>query len=259
MRLLAWGQTDAGQKRDHNEDALLLRPELGLFAVADGMGGHRGGARASQLAVEILELEIRSMDLALRPPPGPGEQAPPAQQLKAAANVAGRVIYDLADSDVDLQGMGTTLTALLFHGGRVYLGHVGDSRAYLFRDGRLEQLTTDHSWIDEQVRAGLLSADEARESSLRHVITRSVGYERQVEVDLVVLPVLMGDCFLLCSDGLTNAIGAGDLRHYLQKDFFSTLPAALVQEANERGGEDNITAAVIYVANDTTSGDEAGC
>ena len=100
--------------------------------------------------------------------------------------------------------MGTTLTALLLPGGRAYLAHVGDSRAYLYRDDRLEQLTEDHSWIEEQVRAGFMTPDEARESSLKHIITRSVGFERDVEVDLHVLPILMGDCFLICSDGLSN-------------------------------------------------------
>ena len=252
MKLHAWGLSDVGQKRGHNEDSFLMLPELGLFAVADGMGGHKGGAQASRLAVEILEREIRRADLGDTTPSGPGNETPPAQHLRAAARQAGRTIYELAEKDPSLLGMGTTLTATLFHCGRVYLAHVGDSRAYLYREDRFEQLTDDHSWIEEQVKAGLLTPAEAQLSSLRHVITRSVGFERDVEVDLVVQPLLMGDCYLICSDGLSNYLTSEQIHGHFGSQYYSQIPQQLIELANQCGGDDNITAVLVYVANDLT-------
>jgi protein phosphatase len=249
MKIYAWGLTDVGRKRDHNEDSFLISPELSLYAVADGMGGHAGGDRASHLAVEILERELRAADLAGTVPLGAVSDAPPARELRAAARVAGRTIFDLAEGSPQLAGMGTTLTALLCMSGRAYLAHVGDSRVYLYRDDRIEQLTEDHSWIEEQVRAGFMTRDEAEESSLKHIITRSVGFEREVEVDLIAMPTLMGDCFLLCSDGLSNHVGPEELRQALRESYYSEAPRSLVDLANEKGGDDNITAVVVYVAN----------
>lgn len=251
MKLLAWGLTDVGRKREHNEDSYLINAELGLFAVADGMGGHAGGGQASRLAVEILEREVSALDPGTGTVPiGPSAESPAARQLRAAALTAGRTIFDLAEGNPQLAGMGTTLTTLLFSGGRAYLAHVGDSRAYLYRDDRIEQLTEDHSWIEEQVRAGFMTPDEARESSLKHIITRSVGFERDVDVDLHVMPILMGDCFLLCSDGLSNYLQPQDLRQDLLHTYYSEVPRRLVNVANERGGEDNITVVLVYIAND---------
>ncbi|MCC6747382.1 MAG: serine/threonine-protein phosphatase [Deltaproteobacteria bacterium] len=250
MRLCVWGLTDVGMKRDHNEDALLLRPELGLFAVADGMGGHMGGDQASRMAVEVLERELRASMPADERGFGGGASDAVAQALSAATQKAGQEIYDRAAEDADLAGMGTTLTSLLIRRGRAYFGHVGDSRAYLLRDNRLVQVTVDHSWIEEQVRAGLMTPAEAQESALRHIVTRSVGFEREVMVDLEVLPVLPGDCFLLCSDGLSNYLDADELRELLNRWYFAEVPTVLVGKANQAGGDDNITVAVVYLAND---------
>jgi PPM family protein phosphatase len=253
MKLHCWGLTDVGRKRDHNEDSFLINAELGLFAVADGMGGHAGGDRASRLAVEIIEREVRdNMSGGTGTVPiGPSTtEAPPARELRSAALTAGRTIFDLAEGNPQLSGMGTTLTALLLKSGRAYLAHVGDSRAYLYRDNRIEQLTEDHSWIEEQVKAGFMTPAEARESSLKHIITRSVGFERDVEVDLLAMPILMGDCFLLCSDGLSNTASIEDLRRALGQGYYSDVPKLLVDSANERGGDDNITVVLVYVAND---------
>ena len=250
MRVLAWGVSDVGCRREENEDSLLIRRDLGLFAVADGMGGHQGGARASSMAVEVLARELEGADLDAESDAGPSTEAPPAKALHAAAALAGEDIFDLAEKDVTLMGMGTTLTSLLIHGSRAYLGHVGDSRAYLYRDDRIEQLTQDHSWIEEQVRAGLLTPDEAEQSSFKHVITRSVGFEREVDPDLVALPFLMGDVFLICSDGLSNYMSEDDLHACLRDNYYSQVPGLLVDEANERGGDDNITCVVIYLANE---------
>ena len=162
------------------------------------MGGHLGGERASRMAVEILEREIADVrkagqfDVAARRTRAPGAPHPVAALLRKAVVEADRHIYEAALSNPELAGMGTTLTTLLFYGGYVHLGHVGDSRAYLYRDGRARQLSEDHSWIQEQVRAGLISPEEAKESRFRNIITRSVGFEPSVEPDLQGLSVQAG-------------------------------------------------------------------
>jgi len=256
MKLISWGLSDVGRKRDHNEDSFVVRPTDGLFIVADGMGGHLGGDRASRMAVDLVaeELEHTLLGAAAPAPPvaAAPEEAPAALALRAAARAAGAAIYEVAQGDEHLQGMGTTLTALFFRHGRAHVAHVGDSRAYLFRDGRVEQLTEDHSWIAEQVRAGLLSEEEARDSKFKHIITRSVGFERDVQVDISAVPVLMGDCYLVCSDGLSNFVEADELAHIMTGAFYSRVPEMLVDLANERGGDDNITVVLVYVANDAS-------
>jgi protein phosphatase len=146
--------------------------------------------------------------------------------------------------------MGTTLTALLLHGPRAYLAHVGDSRAYLFRDGQVHQISEDHSWIHEQVKAGLITDDEARDSRFKHIITRSVGFERDVQVDVSHFSLVAGDCFLLCSDGLSNYIEGAELGHVLTANYYRRVPQLLVDIANDRGGEDNVTVVLVYAAND---------
>ena len=264
MKLISWGLSDVGRKRDHNEDSYVVRPGDGLFIVADGMGGHLGGDRASRMAVDLMVEEVDRTLLGAAPAPAPApapppppvaqapEEAPAALALRAAARAAGAAIYEVAQSDEHLQGMGTTLTALLFRNGRAHVAHVGDSRAYLFRDGRVEQLTEDHSWIAEQVRAGLLSEEEARDSKFKHIITRSVGFERDVQVDISAVPVLMGDCYVVCSDGLSNFVEADELARIMTATFYGRVPETLVDLANERGGDDNITVVLVYVANDAS-------
>src|SRR5262245_53047167 len=199
MRVIGWGATDVGRKRNHNEDSFLCNNDIALYAVADGMGGHLGGERASRMAVEILEREIAAAgklgQLDARPAAAaPGAPHPICGMLRKDVIEADRQIYEAAMTKPDRAGMGTTLTTLLFHGGYVHLGHVGDSRAYLYRDGRARQLSEDHSWIQEQVRAGLISPEEAKESRFRNIITRSVGFEPSVEPDLQGLSVQAGDC-----------------------------------------------------------------
>ena len=147
-------------------------------------------------------------------------------------------------------GRGRTVRALLFHGARAPLCHVGDSRAFHFRDGKVEQITEDHSWIAEQVKAGMMSEDEARESKFRHIITRSVGFERDVDVDLMGIPVLPGDCFLMCSDGMSNYVDCDEIARILSATWYRKVPQLLVGIANDRGGDDNITVVLVYVANE---------
>jgi len=246
MRILSWAKTDVGLQRDHNEDSFLADVDLGLFAVADGMGGHAGGDQASSLAIDEFHKVVEESDPTQL---GRRDQAACAL-IREATKRAGARIYHTAQRNRALEGMGTTLTGFLFYDGRVCLAHVGDSRAYLYRDGRVEQVSKDHSWIAEQVRAGLLSESEAKTSRLKHVITRSVGFEVEVEVDSLSMPVLMGDCFLLCSDGLSNHVETEELAQLMTTHYYSTMPDVLVGLANDRGGDDNITVVVIYVAND---------
>ncbi|HTM23214.1 MAG TPA: protein phosphatase 2C domain-containing protein [Kofleriaceae bacterium] len=173
--------------------------------------------------------------------------------LRAAAREAGHAIFDAALDDSRLRGMGTTLTAMLFDDGRMNLVHAGDSRGFLFRDGHLEQLTEDHSWIAEQVKAGAMTEAEARESKFRHIITRSVGFERDVEVDGIGVAVRAGDCFLLCSDGMSNYVSHAEIGRVLSARWLRRAPEALIDLANQRGGDDNITVVVVVAANDAGS------
>jgi serine/threonine protein phosphatase PrpC len=263
MKIKGWAVTDVGRKRDHNEDSFLCSDELHLYAVADGMGGHLGGERASRMAVEILEREVgKAVKGGVVPPvngagagtgTGTGTGSSSGSGAGAAGEVAGRALRDAigfaAHADAQHAGMGTTLTGAFFHGAHVTLCHVGDSRAYLYRDGRARQLTEDHSWIQEQVRAGLLSPDDALVSRFRNIITRSVGFEPRVEPDVLTMAVEAGDCFLLCSDGLSNYLSPDEIGHALTSRFYGEVGSTLVQLANERGGDDNITCVVIYVAN----------
>ncbi len=290
MKLVAWAKTDVGRKRDHNEDSFLADDGLGLYAVADGMGGHQGGETASRLALEVLAARVRQAKddmvaaaraiddqrrselfrstepvaaiddtLPLGPPPVRDEPTDPLMELatppamtvlRAAARAAGQTIYDTALADPNLRGMGTTLTAMMYDAGRMHVVHAGDSRCYLFRDGTLRQLTDDHSWIAEQVRSGAMTEAEAKESKFRHVITRSVGFERDVEVDARGIVVEPGDCFLLCTDGMSNHVEHADLERVLAATWFRRAPQSLVDIANQRGGDDNITVVAVMVAND---------
>jgi protein phosphatase len=247
MKPRGWAVTDVGRKREHNEDSYLCSDELQLYAVADGMGGHLGGERASRMATEILEHEM-SVRLANRPRATTTDDDM-VRALRESTVIASKAIFDTAQSEPNYTGMGTTLTGLCFHAESVTVCHVGDSRAYLLRDGRARQLTEDHSWVQEQVRAGLVSADDVLVSRFRNIITRSVGFEPKVSPDLLTMLVEAGDCFLLCSDGLSNYLSPEDLGVALSHHFYDEAGSALVALANERGGDDNITCVIVYVAN----------
>lgn len=246
MKPRGWCATDVGLKRDHNEDSFLCSDALGLYAVADGMGGHQGGEQASRMAVEILQKEMARR---LAPVAEGAKLNAVPEAMREATMLASREIYDSAQASPERAGMGTTLTGLCFQDQSVTLCHVGDSRAYLVRDGRARQLTEDHSWIQEQVRAGLLSPGDAIVSRFRNIITRSVGFEPTVSPDLFTMPVEAGDCYLLCSDGLSNYFSVDEIGRVLAGQFYAEAGRALVEIANERGGDDNITCVVVYVAN----------
>jgi len=252
MSLHAFGLTDVGRKRKHNEDAYLVDPERGLFVVADGMGGHAAGEVASRITVESMQEFIASSDDATDsswPFGQAGSRTPTAgTRLTTAVEKANEKVMRAVASRPELKGMGTTVVAVLIDGERATLVHVGDSRAYLYRDGDLRRLTDDHSWVQEQVNAGILSEDEAKSHPLKNVVTRALGGSPHVSVDLIEVPIRPGDRFLLCSDGLTGMVADEEIHEFFRKEPVPE-PAVrhLIELANERGGVDNITVIVVDV------------
>jgi protein phosphatase len=241
-------RTDVGMKREHNEDSFLVNEDLGLYVVCDGMGGHAGGETASRLAVQTIERELLSARLREDDPfasDAPLEDTPLAGALREAVEGACAAVFRTSRANPELAGMGTTCISLLVKGPHALVGHVGDSRAYLVRDGDVHQLSEDHSLVNEQVRAGLLSEDEARHSRLKNIITRSVGFEEDVLVDVLGLETKAGDRFLLCSDGLSNLMLNEEIRDALLENDLDAVPEKLIRLANERGGDDNITVIAI--------------
>ncbi|MGH1349073.1 MAG: protein phosphatase 2C domain-containing protein [Nannocystales bacterium] len=251
MRVIAWPATDVGRVRSHNEDSHLIDGELGLYLVADGMGGHAGGAHASALCVDVVDKVVRRGVSTLSAVPPNERGATISEVLAAAASEASARIFDQAAADPRLQGMGTTLTGMFLHGERAYVVHVGDSRAFLLRGGSARQLTNDHSWLNEQVQAGLLTEEEAAVSDLKHIITRSVGFERHVEADVTSASIAPGDAFLLCSDGMSNYVEVDEIAALARDHWYADLPRVCTDLANRRGGDDNITVIAALVCNDT--------
>ncbi len=220
-------RTDTGRQRRGNEDAAYAQPPL--FVVADGMGGARAGEVASRIAVEMFEAGL--------PPDGP-----PERRLTAVVKDANREIHERSRSERELDGMGTTLTAAYLDADSVAIAHVGDSRAYLFRDGQLSRLTEDHSLGDELVKAGKLTEEQAADHPQRSIITRALGPEPDVAVDTWSYPARAGDVLLLCSDGLTSMIPETQIAELLAgAASLAGAAGALIDAANNAGGRDNIT------------------
>jgi protein phosphatase len=234
--------TDVGRQRNTNEDALIVAPPV--FAVADGMGGAKAGEVASRIATEAFSGE-------------PDAEASPERRLVEIAREANRRIHELAKRDEARRGMGTTLTAAVVHDEEVSIGHVGDSRAYRLREGKLEQLTRDHSLVAELERSGQISAEAAEHHPQRSIITRALGPEPEVEVDTYTISGRPGDVYLLCSDGLTSMISDEDVATILrQSDSLQEGADALVRAANQSGGKDNITV-VLFRLDEAEEAEEA--
>ena len=222
------GKTDPGRVRRRNEDAFVVDPPL--FAVADGMGGAQAGEVASRLAAAAFR-EYREAD-----------ELAPEERVQAIIKEANRRIYDRARVDSQVSGMGTTVTAALLTDGRVVIGHVGDSRAYRIRDGRLEQLTEDHSLVADLMRSGRLTPEEAEGHPQRSVITRALGTDPDVDVDTLVIEAEAGDLFLLCSDGLSTMVSDAKVLETVERaGSLDDAARNLVRAANSGGGEDNVT------------------
>lgn len=251
MNMRSAGLTDLGRARRNNEDAFVADDALGLYAVADGVGGQQAGEVASRMAIDILVNAISGLRAGRdATPPSGVSRAEPREitALRHAVWLANRKINEAAGRDARFRGMGTTVTAMAVREGTAFLAHVGDSRAYRLRGGALEQLTADHSLVAEQVRAGKLTPAEARRSANRNVITRAVGIAPEVAVDTAAAPVRPGDRFLLCTDGLTDMLSDAEIAAILGRAGPDAAAQALVRVANERGGRDNITAVVVEAA-----------
>lgn len=234
MRVLSF--SEKGCIRKNNEDSFLVLPSEGLYAVADGMGGHRAGEVASSTALQVLEKSLSKLG-------GLEDQVLKEEELSKAFIHANKVIYEASTTDPENAGMGTTMTVLLVRGSAAAIAHVGDSRVYLWRDQTLTSLTIDHSLVEELVRLGQISHEEAEKHPQRHVLMRAVGTEQELEVDCRSLSLQTGDVFLLCTDGFSNMVSEHELAaEFLEPRSWEERFERLRQLIIERGAPDNFTA-----------------
>lgn len=253
MQIKCFGLTDIGRKRGRNEDSFLVNQDLGLYVVADGMGGHSGGEFASRFAVSTVEevLQSMNMDPEATVISGVNEDGTNfGDRLRYAIEVASQKIYDQALYEPELKGMGTTVTAVIVDENKACIANVGDSRVYHIRGNDISQVTEDHSLVSEQIKAGILTEEEAKKHKLKNIITRSVGYQEEVEADLFYLDLEPGDSLVMCTDGLTNLVEDSFIYDTVKKSSGNLEQACkvLVSEANEKGGDDNITVIVCEAA-----------
>jgi protein phosphatase len=246
MKITAFGLTDVGRRRESNEDDFLLEPGRGVYAVADGMGGHAAGEIASHLAIETLQ-EVLTRESAASETMSVDDAA---AWLRDAVVEANRRICDSIRLHEERRGMGTTVVALVHSGQDAVVGHVGDSRLYLLRGSELNRMTSDHSWVNEQVKLGLMNDDTAQRHPMRNIVTRALGSRPDVLVDLTSMEIEPGDVFLLCSDGLNTMLSDDQIHAILVSHRRDPEGACrtLVEEANRHGGEDNVTVVVARVA-----------
>src|SRR5450432_1315286 len=237
--------TDTGKVREHNEDMIGSEPELGLFVLADGMGGYNAGEVASGIAVKTIVNLVRDSimreDLSV-PDPETGLTRP-SIILRDAIHRANKIIYHTSKTQPQCEGMGTTVVACLFHDNKMSIAHVGDSRLYRLRDNRFEQLTMDHSLLQELVDRGFYSPEEAQRAANKNYVTRALGVEPNVDVEVQEHPVQKGDLYLICSDGLSDMVEDDDI-HLTISTFGANLETAtkqLIQLGNDNGGKDNIS------------------
>lgn len=246
-----YARTDVGRLRDHNEDNYLVDKKLSLSVVADGMGGHAAGEVASALAVRIIHEEIKAgRELIEAYTRGDGDARSGSKEILAlleqAVQRACTKIHEEAKGDPSKRGMGTTLSALLIAGSQGFIAHVGDSRIYLLRDGKIQQVTEDHTVYNELIKRGKLTRDQIEKVAQKNAITRAVGVYERVEVDTLTIEVLPGDQFLLASDGLHGYIAhTAELEPYLEETDGEVAAEELIALANRKGGKDNITAVLV--------------
>lgn len=237
MLLRSAASTHVGMKRQSNEDRYAIVADLGLYLVADGMGGHKAGQVASHLAAEG---SIRAIEVLQ------GASVSLAERLRHAVVCANREIFTVAQAKPELSGMGTTFVGMLFGGGRLALAHVGDSRAYLLRQGRLHGLTDDHSIVGELLRRHEISEADVAQHPHRHVLTRALGIRPRTEPDLAEMTPQEGDVFIMCSDGLTGFVDDSEIaEHLMSEPDLEAAAEALVDTANRAGGQDNITVLLV--------------
>lgn len=243
MGILCAGASDIGRKRKTNQDSICLDHTHSFYAVADGMGGHNGGDIASQLSVKVMP-EYVSQHL----------QAEPQNLMKGAIIEINRSILKVAEAKPELQGMGTTVSAIYFNGPNLTIGNVGDSRVYLINNGNIFQLTRDHSFVQEKLNMGIYTRSEAVKDPQKNVLVRSVGFEADVIPDVFTYRICKNDIFMICSDGLHGKVSDRDILHIIQKHLsnpancalsqIETTVKELIQQANDNGGQDNISVIV---------------
>jgi serine/threonine protein phosphatase PrpC len=252
-RIEAFGLTDVGRVREHNEDCFAVLPDLGLFVVADGIGGRACGEIASRMAIDSMREVLADTGPRWSRRRVLSGNSPAPLRVVAGIELANERIVAAAEWEPAKQGMGTTVVSALVSGDRLVLAHVGDSRAYRLRGTRLELLTEDHSVVNEHIRAGLLAPEKADSSPFRHIITRAVGTRPTVEVETRIVRMEPDDVYLLCSDGLSSVVEPWELAAILLEHHdLGRAAGRLIERANALGGPDNITAVLVRV------GDSAG-
>jgi serine/threonine protein phosphatase PrpC len=234
MKIKVSGLTDVGLKRDNNQDYFIVDESLGLFVLADGMGGHLGGEVASQIASETIQTVVKENSKKKEP-------MAPIEILQEAYSHACQAVYNRSQEDSKLKGMGTTAVSVLLGPKSLYVASVGDSRCYLIHPPYIWQMTEDHSLLNEQIRAGLVKPEQAQLFTARNVITRSVGFEETVSADVVEREITEGDYLLLCSDGLSGLVSDRRICDVCLTLPFDDVAPRLVEEAKRSGGDDNIT------------------
>src|SRR5687767_1183675 len=245
------GQTDTGRVREHNEDTIALDPDIGLLVLADGMGGYNAGEVASGIAVKTIVNLVREavdrQDLTVHD--NDSGMSRPGILLRDAIHRANKIIYQTARTQPNCEGMGTTVVAGLFFDDKLTIAHVGDSRMYRLRDSRLEQVTQDHSLMQELVSRGFYTPEEAARAAAKNFVTRALGVEPTVEVEVTEIPVAKDDLFLLCSDGLSDMVEDDDIQLTISTfgANLETLAKQLVLLSNENGGRDNISVVLARV------------
>ena len=223
-----YGATDIGKVRDSNQDTFYIDNENGWCVVADGMGGHRGGETASSMTVEIIKENMAN-----------------GTDLKTAIENANQIVYRKSLEEKELLGMGTTVVLLRLTENGAEIAHVGDSRAYLVMDGVMEQITVDHSIVQQLVDSGTITKEQAKTHPQRNLITRAVGTEREILTDVDKVTLYDGDYILICSDGLSSYVDESEIAKIISETPFEDVPQALIDAANEQGGRDNITAVIV--------------
>lgn len=255
MRVESESISDIGRKRKSNEDHFCADDERGLYVVADGMGGHAAGEIASQIAVETIEefIKLTSSSQDTTWPYGLDENLTlNGNRLKTSVRFANRRVIEKTRERAEYEGMATTVVAVLINGDQAEIAHVGDSRLYLIREGKIRRLTDDHSWVNEQVLSGVIDVGQARTHPLRNVVTRALGGKEDLEVDMQTLTLQAMDLLLLCSDGLTSMLDDDHILRIILEDGHDKQRAltGLIDAANRSGGEDNTTAILLSLHDD---------
>ena len=240
IKTLYAGLSNVGRVRTSNEDCMGLFPDLNLFVVADGMGGHAAGEVASSMAVETVRESISKNE-------GTGNSSLAAHCLERAIKASNQKIYEAGKQSPALSGMGTTIVSVLLDQDTAYIGYVGDSRVYLSRQDEITQITTDHSLVNEYLKKGMMTPEEAEHHPLKHVLSRALGTALDVEADILSIPLKSEDILLLCSDGLSNTVNRQMMLQILKRSKGNIQEAChqLIEQANSRGGVDNITVVIL--------------